>query len=111
MVISPKETFITSTADISKNATTSITIKENNVEKLFTPFAITEITTLYAWKNSSNAVIYTVDESTEGSTIVVYVPSATGLQIDSGTFEDGSVGYSGAYYSRSVNDDVDVSEN
>ena len=111
MVISPKETFITSTADISKNATTSITIKENNVEKLFTPFAITEITTLYAWKNSSNAVIYTVDESTEGSTIVVYVPSATGLQIDSGIFEDGKIGFDGSYYERSTDSDVDVSTN
>lgn len=111
MVISPKETFITSTADISKNATTSITIKENNEEKLFTPFAITEITTLYAWKNSSDAIIYTVDESTEESTIVIYIPSATGLSADSGTFEDGKIGFDGAYYERSEDDDVDVSAN
>lgn len=111
MVISPKETFITSTADISKNTTTSITIKENNEEKLFTPFAITEITTLYAWKNSSNVIIYTVDESTEESTIVVYVPSATGMHIDSGTFEDNKIGYNGSYFARSIDDDVDVSTN
>jgi hypothetical protein len=61
--------------------------------------------------NISNAIIYTVDESTEESTIVIYVPSAKGLQIDSGTFEDGKIGYNGSYYERDADSDVDVSEN
>lgn len=109
MVLSPKETFETSTADRSIDKTTSIIIKENGISKLFTPFAITEITTLYAWKNASDKCIYSVDEEVETSSILIYVPAATGLTETTGTFEDDKIGYNGSYYERYTEGDVDVS--
>ena len=109
MNVNPKQGIIKGYANISENKTIALDYKENNVVSKWYPWAPVPEKTLYAWKNASDQCIYSVDEEVETTSILIYVPAATGLTETTGTFEDDKIGYDGSYYERYTEGDVDVS--